>query len=197
MSGLAMWLRALPGRRWLPLGLALLAVLSLALGHLAGSGRPAAGDASSPVAGEPDGGPMAVPETPTRTAAPSPDAATVAAAAEVARAFAVAYGSYRFDDAAEALRQRQRPYDSDAFDASLGQGGGAGIRPQAAARHEVAVASVQQVRVTGLAPDGRLVVVALVSQTLHSDAGDSASSRYLELFLTETAGGWRVDEVMA
>jgi hypothetical protein len=197
MSGLAMWLRALPGRRWLPLGLALLAVLSLALGHLAGSARPSAGGASSPVAGVPDSGTLPI-EQPTPTATPSPDVASVAAAVEVARGFTVAYGSYRSDDPVDALRQRLRPFDSDAFDASLGQGGGPGLDAQAAAaRHQVATASVQQVSVTGLAPDGRLVVVVLVSQTLHSDAGDRASSRYLELFLVQTAAGWRVDEVMA
>ena len=118
------------------------------------------------------------------------------AAESVARAFLVAYASYRYDDEPAALRARLRPYDTDAFDVALGSGGGAGTQDQLrSVRHEVAVASVLQLSTTGLAPDGRLILVAQVSQQVKSDRGSSGSTRYAELYLARTGAGWRVDEV--
>lgn len=114
----------------------------------------------------------------------------------VARAFVVAYASYRYDDGPGALRARLRPYDTDAFDLALGSGGGAGTQDQQrSARHEVATAGVLQLSTTGLAPDGRLILVLQVSQQVRSDRGSSASTRYVELYLARTDAGWRVDEV--
>ena len=116
-------------------------------------------------------------------------------AESVARAFLVAYASYRYDDGPGALRARLRPYDTDAFDVALGGGGGAGTQDeQRSARHEVATAAVLQLTTTGLAPDGRLVLVLQVSQQVTSDRGSSASTRYVELYLARTVAGWRVDE---
>jgi len=138
--------------------------------------------------------------SPTATAAvpsPSPSPSALAQAETVARAFMVAYASSRYDDPPGALRARLRPHDSDRLDALLGQGGGDGADAQRrAAVHEVASASVSRLSVNGLAPDGRLVVVGLVSRTVRSDQGSSTSARYLELFLAGTAAGWRVDEVV-
>lgn len=114
----------------------------------------------------------------------------------VARAFLVAYASYRYDDGPGALRARLRPYDTDAFDVALGSGGGAGTQDeQRSARHEVATAGVLQLSTTGLAPDGRLILVLQVSQQVRSDRGSTASTRYVELYLARTDAGWRVDEV--
>jgi len=118
------------------------------------------------------------------------------AAESVARAFLVAYASYRYDEEPAALRARLRPYDTDAFDVALGSGGGAGTQDQLrSVRHEVAIASVLQLSTTGLAPDGRLILVAQVSQQVKSDRGSSGSTRYAELYLARTVAGWRVDEV--
>lgn len=117
-------------------------------------------------------------------------------AESVARAFVVAYASYRYDDGPGALRARLRPYDTDAFDLALGSGGGTGTQDeQRSARHEVATAGVLQLNTTGLAPDGRLILVLQVSQNVRSDRGISASTRYVELYLARTDTGWRVDEV--
>ena len=117
-------------------------------------------------------------------------------AESVARAFLVAYASYRYDDGPGALRARLRPYDTDTFDAALASGGGAGAQDeQRSARHEVATAGVLQLSTTGLAPDGRLILVLQVSQQVRSDRGSSASTRYVELYLARTDAGWRVDEV--
>ncbi len=114
----------------------------------------------------------------------------------MARAFLVAYASYRYDEGPTALRARLRPYDTDTFDVALGSGGGAGTQDQLrAARHEVATASVLQLSTTGLAPDGRLILVAQVSQQVQSDRGSSGSTRYAELYLARTGAGWRVDGV--
>lgn len=117
-------------------------------------------------------------------------------AESVARAFLVAYASYHYDDGQAALRARLRTYDTDAFDLALGRGGGAGTQDQErSARHEVATGSVLQLNITGLAPDGRLILVAQVFQQIRSDRGTSSSTRYVELYLAPTNAGWRVDEV--
>lgn len=117
-------------------------------------------------------------------------------AESVARAFLVAYASYRYDDGPAALRARLRTYDTDALDIALGGGGGAGTQEQQrSARHEVATARVLQLNTTGLAPDGRLILVGQVIQQIRSDRGSSESTRYVELYLARTDAGWRVDEV--
>src|SRR5262249_30486918 len=95
-------------------------------------------------------------------------------AESVARAFLMAYASYRYDDAPGALRARLRPYDTDALDVALGGGGGAGTQAeQRSARHEVATATVLQLSTTGLAPDGRLILVLQLSQQVSSDRATS------------------------
>jgi len=128
---------------------------------------------------------------------PVPDAAALAAAGAVAKAFLVGYASYRYDDGPGVLRSKLRPYDTDTFDGSLAQGGGAGVGlQQRVQQHEVASATVENVNSEGLAPDGRLVMVALVSQPITSDQGPVMRPRYVELFLVDTASGWRVDGVM-
>ena len=125
------------------------------------------------------------------------DVGAVAAAEGVAKAFLIAYASYRYDDGPDALRDRLRPYDTDSFDARLAQGGGGGVGVlQREQRHEAARAAVENVHSEGLAPDGRLVMVGLVSQAITSDQGPASPSRYVELFLIDTAKGWRVDGVM-
>jgi hypothetical protein len=117
-------------------------------------------------------------------------------AESVARAFLVAYASYRYDDGPATLRARLRTYDTDAFDLALGSGGGAGTQDQErSARHEVATGSVLQLTTIGLAPDGRLILVAQVCQQIRSDGGTTGSTRYVELYLAPTNAGWRVDEV--
>jgi len=195
MSKIAMWLGGRAAGRWLPaLALAAAAATSLALGQLVGHGLATSGEPTRATIGL-----TAAPTTTlAATSSPSPDASSTAAAAEVARAFLVAYASYRFDDSSDSLRRRLRAYDTDRFDTSLALGGDPGLPTRAAAdRHEVATAAVQQVSATIQAPDGRLVVVALVSQNVRSDQGTRTSARYVELFLARTAGGWRVDEVAA
>lgn len=135
---------------------------------------------------------------PATTHAPVPNAAAVPAAEAVAKAFLIAYASYRYDDGPDALRGRLRPYDTDAFDAKLARGSGAGVGVQEREqRHEVAHAAVETVNSKGLAPDGRLVIVASVSQAITSDQGLATRSRYVELLLINTPAGWRVDGVMA
>jgi hypothetical protein len=130
---------------------------------------------------------------------PSPTVGTVPAdeaqAEAVATGFLAAFGSYRYDDDPGALRARLRPYDTDPLDARLAQGGGVGVLDQRATRQETATATVQQVMTTGLAPDGRLVLVAQVAQSVKSDGGASASTRYAEVYLRRTPAGWRVDDV--
>jgi hypothetical protein len=180
-----MWLRAHPAPRWLLAALLVIAGLGLAAASLSRSAWLAAPPAASPALGNvplPAGASSTLPRT-TPTATASPDAESIAQATGVARVFLVAYLSQRPDEAPDAMRRRLRPFDTDAFDAGLGQGGGAGQPVQPAA------ASVQQLDATGLAPDGRLVLVALLAQ--------GGSTRYLELFMARTAAGWRVDEVAA
>ena len=195
---------------WLRTGLAAAALLAMLAAVCAVASRPSAGGARPQVsrpamagavaATTPAGGAEpATPSTPTpvpsETLTPQMPA-DENAAESVARAFLVAYASYRYDDGPTALRARLRPYDTDAFDAALGSGGGAGTQDQLrSARREVAIASVLQLNTTGLAPDGRLILVAQVSQQVKSDRGSSGSTRYAELYMARTAAGWRVDEV--
>jgi hypothetical protein len=109
--------------------------------------------------------------------------------------FLTAYATYRFDESPGSLRARLRPYDTDRLDVSLAEGGGAGTQDQRPARHQSATASIVEIRTLGLAPDGRLVLLGQVAQTVGSDAGSAASRRYAEVYLRKTADGWRVDEV--
>ena len=191
----------------------LAAVCSVASHQPADSGRPAPG--RSAVASATGAAAATVPEQGGQPASPSPappassggglasgqgPTAQVPAdesqAESVAQAFLVAYASYRYDDGPGALRARLRPYDTDTFDAALVSGGGAGAQDeQRSARHEVATAGVLQLSTTGLAPDGRLILVLQVSQQVRSDRGSSAGTRYVELYLARTDAGWRVDEV--
>lgn len=151
-------------------------------------GRPASSSSPAPA---PSGGVSVSSQTPILRVP-----ADVSQAESVARAFLVAYASYRYDDGFAALRARLRPYDTDAFDIALGSGGGAGTQEQQrSARHEVATASVLQFSTTGLAPDGRLILVAQVNQQIRSDRGISGGTRYVEIYLARTDAGWRVDEV--
>jgi hypothetical protein len=127
--------------------------------------------APAPVIAGPPAPEAASPGQPTARP-PVPDAAALAAAAAVAKAFLVGYASYRYDDGPGVLRSKLRPYDTDTLDGSLAQGGGAGVGlQQRVQQHEVASATVENVNSEGLAPDGRLVMVALVSQAITSDQG--------------------------
>jgi hypothetical protein len=167
--------------------LAGVAVVALALGLLLlvdGRGapeRPAGVDRRPDVA-------VALPPSAAATASPSaspaPSPAPVATdqAVATARAFVVAYASYQAGDTPDSMRARLRPYDTDRFDAILGQGaaGGSGAPASGAA-------TVTQVAVVGLAPDGRLVVTA--------ELAAAGAARYVELYLASTPTGWRVDEV--
>jgi hypothetical protein len=179
-----MWPRVHPAPRWLLAALLVLAGLGLAAASLSRSTSPAALPAAPPATVS-DQPPPATASAPLATVTPTPAASPAlessAEATAVARNFLTAYLSQRPDDAPAALRQRLRPFDTDAFDVGLAQGGGAGQPVQAAA------ARVQRLDATGLAPDGRLVLVALL--------GEGGSTRYLELFMARTAAGWRVDEV--
>ena len=199
MSSLGLWLRARPAARAVALAAALGALL-LGLALLAHGVSAPAQVESRTLPPTPALAPMqdSPSPSPTATAAmPSPSPAGLAQAEAVVRAFLVAYASSRYDDPPGALRALLRPHDTDRLDALLGQGGGDGADAQRrAAVHEVASASVSRLTVNGLAPDGRLVVVGLVSRTVRSDQGSSTSARYLELFLAGTAAGWRVDEVV-
>jgi hypothetical protein len=115
------------------------------------------------------------------TATPAlPDSDALTQATGAARAFLDAYADYRSGDTPEALRARLRPYDTDRLDAILGQGAASG-EPGAVS------ASVADLDVLGLAPDGRLVIVAQLTWP--------SQNRYVELYLASTPSGWRVDEV--
>ena len=199
MSSLGLWLRARPAARAVGLAAALGAVL-LGLALLPHVVSAPAQVESRTLPPAPALAPMDDSPSPSPTATvavPSPSPSALAQAETVARAFLGAYASSRYDDPPGALRARLRPHDSDRLDALLGQGAGDGADAQRrAAVHEVASASLSRLTVHGLAPDGRLVVVGLVSRTVRSDQGSSTSGRYLELFLAGTAAGWRVDEVV-
>ena len=194
---------------WLRTGLAAAALLGMLAAVWAVASRPSADARPSPsraaIAGS---GAATAPVGVAETATPRPPSpvlsqtltpqvpADESAAESVARAFLAAYASYRYDDGPAALRARLRPYDTDAFDVGLAASGGGGAQDQLRwARHEVAIASVLQLTSTGLAPDGRLILVAQVSQQVSSDRGSSGSTRYAELYLAQTGAGWRVDEV--
>ena len=195
---------------WLRTGLAAAALLGMLAAVWAVASRPSA-DGARPSPGRAaiaGSGAATAPVGVAQTATPPPPSpvpsqtltpqvpADESAAESVARAFLVAYASYRYDDGPAALRARLRPYDTDAFDVGLAASAGGGSQDQLrGARHEVAIASVLQLSSTGLAPDGRLILVAQVSQQVSSDRGSSGSTRYAELYLTRTGAGWLVDEV--
>jgi hypothetical protein len=179
------WLRAHPGLRPLALVVVITAAVALGLRLLmpGTASRPAGNERGLTVSQAPSGSASAA-----RLETPTPDAASLAQAEAVARAFLIAYAGPGQGDSPAALRARLRPYDTDRLDASLGQGGGAG----AAATQGPIGLRVERLTSVGLAPDGRPVMVALVS----SDAsGQGISNRYVELFLARQANGWRVDEV--
>lgn len=115
----------------------------------------------------------------TPIAAPDPAGAETAA-----RGFAKAYLSYEPN---QDLRAKLRPFDSDRLDAEFDQGGGSGIYPP-----PPTAATVDSVDNLGLAPDGRLVEVATVTQ---QPQGGVSAQRVLDLRLVRTPRGWRVDEV--
>ncbi len=198
------WLRARPGLRG-AFVLAVLALLAWTVGTVANSGsqapgrRAVAGRAGAPtvaplIAAQP--GPALVASPPAlRTAAAPAIPADSGQAESVTAAFLTAYATYRFDETPGSLRARLRPYDTDRLDVRLAEGGGAGTQDQRPARHQSASASVVEIRTLGLAPDGRLVLVGHVAQTVTSDAGSAASTRYAEVYLRKTGDGWRVDEV--
>lgn len=204
MSGLARWLRAHPRERTLIAAAVLLVACGLGL-HLLAPGLGAAPLGVQQSATRPQ--PAAAPAIATSaTTAPTPSSsppqvvqpvpAELAQAEAVARAFLVAYGSYRYDEPEAALPERLRPYVSAELEARLaGASSGAAQRQQMAARQEVATASVERLSSLGLAPDGHLVLVAQVRQSLSSTQGQTTSSRYLELFMVRTPAGWRVAEV--
>jgi hypothetical protein len=102
-----------------------------------------------------------------------------------ARQFLTAYLTAPAADTPALLQARVRPFDTDRLDKLMGQGGGPGA-PAAAS-----TATISSLVSTGLAPDGRLVLVANVSIT----QGGVATSRYVELYLARQHDAWRVDEV--
>jgi hypothetical protein len=126
--------------------------------------------------------PTATP-SPSATPAPSPSPTAADQAVATARAFLIAYASSQPGDTPDSLRARLRPYDTDRLDAVLGQGAASSsIAPPAGG-----LPAVAQLAVVGLAPDGRLVVTAQVTV--------AGATRYVELYLSGTVAGWRVDEV--
>lgn len=114
-------------------------------------------------------------------------------AERTAGGFALAYAAYSYTDGVTALRDRCRPYVTDAFDAGLAAGGGAGTT--LATQHAVIRPTVDSIDTTGLAPDGRLIVVAQVVLDTTSDRGHVTNVRVFELWMSQTAAGWRVDQV--
>jgi hypothetical protein len=145
---------------------------------------------------------VAAPATkiPTREAGglPSPGAnalAAFAAARPTAEAFLEAYASYRWDESADGLRRRLRPYDTDALDSVLAQSRGTSADSYAAQRHEVAVGHVKEMTAESVTTDGRLSVVASVEQEVKSDQGTATTTTSIWLALANTPGGWRADEI--
>jgi hypothetical protein len=171
-------------RRWIWVTCA--AVLAAACGLLLlvhGSGSAAHSEAAR--SGHDVVVPLPSPETATTSqipSSPSPSPPAADQTVATARAFLLAYASYGAGDTPDSMRARLRPYDTDRLDGILAQGaaGGAGAPPAGAP-------TVGQFAVVGLAPDGRLVITAQVAA--------AGTTRYVELYLASTAGGWRVDEV--
>jgi len=108
-----------------------------------------------------------------------------AQAEATARQFLAAYLTAPAADTPALLQARVRPFATDRLDKLMGQGGGPGS-PSAASK-----STINSIVSTGLAPDGRLVLVANVSIT----QSGVVMSRYVELYLARQLGAWRVDEV--
>jgi hypothetical protein len=188
VSPLASWLRARPAWRGVAAGLALAAILVVLLAGRGGDGaapspRAAAVTAASPLT--PWATAAITTPAPSVSPAPMPQASSVAQATATVRAFLVAYAASPADDSPAALRARLRAYDTDGLDATLGVGASSRSAGSTSA-------SVRQLTVLGLAPDGRLVVTAQVEVVA---AGAAARDQYVELYLAETPAGWRVAEV--
>jgi hypothetical protein len=172
--------------------------------HASATSRPVAQATPLPrVTPRPTDRPTASP-TPVPALTPTPFAvlpsqpADLAQATAVAKDFLVGYGTYRYDDPPTAMEARLRADVTDQLDAQLKQGGaaGTGAGGQAlVASHQVVTTAVLDVQSTGLAPDGRLVMVGHVSRTTTTTAGTATTQAYVELFLARTPQGWRVDEV--
>lgn len=191
MSRLSSWLRAHPGLRPLTLALAVTGAAALVLRLvLPGASPHPQGTSNGEGAAGLSSQASAARTSPTASA--RLDTAAVAQASAVAAAFVGTYTSAGPGDSPDQLRSWLRPYDTDRLDQSLGQGGGPG---GGGAQHAAGI--VQQVTVVGLAPDGRVVVVAEVAPSVNSGWAGSPQSRYVELFLVREPAGWRVDEVLA
>jgi hypothetical protein len=187
VSALSTWLRAHPGPRTLLLVLALTGTVALGLRLLMPSPASSPAARTGGLAASPTPPPGAVSAARLTTPA-TLEAASLVQAEGVAEAFLETYGALGPRDNPAELRARLRPYDTDRLDASLGQGGAAGASATQATGFRV-----QHLSSVGLAPEGRLVMVALVAQIAPS--GQGGGTRYVELLLALEAGGWRVDEV--
>jgi len=173
--------------------LVVLVVVLLRSHEIGSGGRPASDGRTTPASvpsasPPPPASPTATPTPPQLAPVPTitPELPSDEAQAEATTIkFLAVYLTDPAGDTPAQLQARVRPFDTDALDTRMGQGGGSGT-PGAAS-----TGVVNSLLSTGLAPDGRLVLVANVSIT---QSGVS-SSRYVELYLARQHGAWRVDEV--
>ncbi len=121
--------------------------------------------------------------------------------AQVVRNFLDAYLSWRWDDVptpAAAVRARARPWDTDRFDAQLGQASGAGaVTAERIAAHEVDTVEVVNVdEIEPTTPTSR-TYLALAIVTVTKD-GQQPPRRpiYLEVTTVRETTGWYVDKVV-
>lgn len=130
-------------------------------------------------------------------ASPSDDggAEDLAAARDVAAAFAAAYATYRFDDPPEAVAQRVGSYVTDDLLADLRRASGAlAARRDIAAAREIAEGQVEAVITEDLS-GGRVVLLVAVRQVITGTDGERLRRPVYRLTVLAGADGWRVAAV--
>ncbi len=121
--------------------------------------------------------------------------------AQVVRNFLDAYLSWRWDDVptpTAAVRARARPWDTDRFDAQLGQASGAAaLTAERIAAHEVDTVEVVNVdEVEPTTPTSR-TYLALAIVTVTKDGQEPLRRPiYLEVTMVRETTGWYVDKVV-
>ncbi len=117
------------------------------------------------------------------------------------RNFLDAYLSWRWDDVptpAAAVRARARPWDTDRFDAQLGQASGAGaVTAERIAAHEVDTVEVVNVdEIEPTTPTSRTYLVLAIVTVTKDGQEPLRRPVYLEVTTVRETTGWYVDKVV-
>ncbi|MGH9185403.1 MAG: hypothetical protein ACRD0U_06270 [Acidimicrobiales bacterium] len=114
---------------------------------------------------------------------------------QVARDFAIAYSTYRFDEPPEAPLDRARPFLTEEAAEALSENSGAVFsRSDLEARQEVAEATIDATITEGFSED-RVGVTVVVDQRITTTEGTTANLISYHLTVVRTDDGWLVAQV--